>query len=119
MTYKQYRFLKALNKITPEMNEEQKYSAQFIPTIMKKSKMTKEEVLTRAKELEEFGYVVVCKNGEDAERSGFVHLIGITYSGVDAKNSYIINKLLSILGNIIVPAIVSIICSYIVNKYFS
>ena len=116
MTYKQYVFLKRLHKIKPEMNDEQKYSSHFITDVEKKTKMSKAEVLTLAKELENLGYVYLVQNKETAqERANFIHLIGITYSGVVAKNEYMILKFASILKNLIVPAIVSIICSLIVN----
>lgn len=118
MTYKQYKLLKGLHSIAPEMNEEQKYSLHFIDAVEKKTKMSKEDVLATAKELEKMGYVNLAKNSENAkERSGYVHLIRITYSGVSKKNSYISNKIISALRNIVIPAVVSVICSLLVDYF--
>ncbi len=118
MTYKQYQFLKGLHKLSPKMNDEQKFPSHFIDDIEKKTELSKEEVLTIAKELSQLGYVQLGQNDDAAkERSGYIHVVRITYSGVVAKNDYIHNKFLSMLKNIIIPAIVSILCSFIVNCF--
>ena len=117
MTYRQYIFLKELYKINPDMNDEQRYPSQYVIDIEKKTKMSKAEVLTLAKELEKLGYVYLVQNSETAkERANYIHLVGITYSGVIAQKEYIINKVLSLLKNLIIPAVVSIICSLVVNS---
>ena len=86
MTFKQYKILKGLHKLSPKMNDEQKYSSHFIIDVEKVTKMPKEDVLAIAKELEDLGYVAIGQNKEDAkERAGYIHLIRITYSGVVAK----------------------------------
>lgn len=116
MTYKQYKFLKGLHKLCPKMDEEQKYTLHFVSDVEKSAKMSKEDVLTTCKELEQLGFVNLCQNSNDAkERSGYIHLVRITYSGVVAKNEYIPNKIFNIIKNIIVPAAVSVICSLIVT----
>lgn len=116
INYNQYIFLKRLHKMSPEMNDEQKFSSHFVVEVEKKTKMSKEKVLTLAKELECLGYIYLVQNKETAqERANFIHLIGITYSGVVAKNEYISHKILSILKNLIIPAIVSIVCTLITN----
>ena len=115
MTYKQYKLLKGLYDLNSKMNDEQKYSLHFISDVEKKTRMPIEDVLAVAKELELLGFVNLAQNKEDAkERGGYIHLIRITYSGVLAQKNYIFNTTLSWLRNIIIPAIVSIVCSLIV-----
>lgn len=116
MTFKQYRFLRGLHSLSPEMNDEQKYSFHHVCDIEKATGLSKEDVLTAATKLELLGYIRLVQNSKAAkERSGYIHLVTITYSGVVAKNEYIKNEALSLLRNIIVPAIVSIVCSLIVH----
>ena len=71
MTYRQYIFLKELYKINPDMNDEQRYPSQYVIDIEKKTKMSKAEVLTLAKELEKLGYVYLVQNSAD-ETGGFM-----------------------------------------------
>ena len=116
MTYNQYRLLKGLLELNPKMNDEQKYSLHFISDVEKEAKMPTDTVLAVAKELEQLGFVELAQNRKDAtERSGYIHLIRITYSGAVAKKNYIANIVLSWLRNIIIPAAVSIVCSLIVH----
>lgn len=116
MTFKQYRFLRGLHSLSPEMNDEQKYGFHHVCDIEKATGLSKEDVLTAATKLELLGYIRLAQNSKVAkERSGYIHLVTITYSGVVAKNEYIKNEALSLLRNIIVPAIVSIVCSLIVH----
>ena len=116
MTYNQYKLLKGLYDLNPKMNDEQKYSLHFVSDIEKKTKMSTEDILAVAKELEQLGFVNLGQNKEDAkERGGYIHLIRITYSGVVAQKKYISNTALSWLRNIVIPAIVSIACSLIVH----
>lgn len=118
MTYKQYKLLKELHSMAPEMDNEQKYKLHYLVDIEKKTNMAKEEILATAKELEAMGYVNLAQNSEIAkERSGFIHLIRITYSGVSSKNSYISNKVIGAIRNILIPAVVSVLCSLLI-EYF-
>ena len=116
MTFYQYKLLKGLYDLHPKMDDEQKYPLHFVNDVEKKTKMSTEDVLAVAKELEQLGFVNLGQNKEDAkERGGYIHLIRITYNGVVAQKNYILSGALSLLRNIIIPAIVSIGCSLIVN----
>ena len=116
MTFKQYRLLRGLYTLSPKMNDEQKYALHFVDDIKKATKLSKEDVLTASLELASLGFVRLGQNREDAkERSGYIHAVTITYSGVVAKNEYIKSQILSLLRNIIIPAVVSIACSLIVD----
>lgn len=116
MTYNQYKLLKSLFDLDHKMNDEQKYSLHFISDVEKKTKMSTEDVLAVANELEKLGFVNLARNKQDAkERGGYIHLIRITYNGVVAQKNYISNTALSCLRNIVIPAVVSIVCSLIVH----
>ena len=118
MTLKQYRFLDKLHKLSPKMNDEQKYAIHSVSDIEKTTGLSTEDVLTTATELSLLKYVRLGQNSDQAkERNGYIHAVTITYNGVVAKNEYIKNKALSLLRNIIVPALVSIVCSLIVHYF--
>ena len=118
MTCKQYRFLFSLHRMGKKMNQEQKYPIHSIDAIEKATHFSTEEILSVATELAQLGYVRLGQNSEQAkERNGYIHAVTITYIGVVAKNEYIQNKVLSFFKNIIIPAIVSIICSLVVLHF--
>lgn len=111
MTYKQYKLLKNLHNMAPEMDEEQKYKLNDIDALVKSAGLTKEEVLTLSKELQQIGYVDLYQS------SGYISLVRITYIGVVKKNNYLSNTFMSILRNLVIPAVVSVLCSLLI-EYF-
>ena len=114
MKYKEYRFLKKLYELSPQIDDEQKYKSYFVNTVQDKTKLSIDDVLSLATKLSQDEFVSICKNKEGApERSGYIHLMRITYKGVSAMKEYKTETIWNILRNIIIPAIVSIIVSFI------
>ena len=116
MTLTQYRLLKELHKLGLDMDSDQKFPLHSISSIKAKTKLSTEEVLSTIKELGQLSYVEYSQLNENAgTRSGYIHVARITYCGVVAKNKYIGEKIWRIISHIIVPAVVSILCSLIVH----
>lgn len=116
MNYREYCYLKKLYELSPKMQDDQKYSMHFVSDVEKATEYTKDDVLTLALDLAKKDYVKLGQNKEDAkERSGYIHTICITYRGVFAMKKYKSDKVWSMIRNIIIPAVVSIIVSVVVS----
>ena len=75
MKYKEYRFLKKLYELSPQIDDEQKYKSYFVNTVQDKTKLSIDDVLSLATKLSQDEFVSICKNKEGApERSGYTPL---------------------------------------------
>lgn len=112
MTFNEYKFLKSLYKNSNELNDNQHYKSYFIDDVIRITGFDKVNVLAIAKKLKQEEYVSLIDNYEDC--GGYIHCIAITYSGVSAMRHYYQNVISRILWSIIIPAIISLICSLVV-----
>ena len=108
MKYREYKFLKKLYKIAPQMDEKQNYKSHDIDEIVKYSDFNTTDVLTLVKALEKFDFVSTLDN-----TNGYIYMAAITYSGVSAMKHYYKDIIMKVIWSIIIPAIISLIVSLI------
>ncbi|HZJ77127.1 MAG TPA: hypothetical protein VFC70_05395 [Oscillospiraceae bacterium] len=112
MTCREYRFLKKLYNASKEIDDNQKYKSHFVDDVARIIGLDKVDVLAIAKKLGMENYVSLIKNREDC--GGYIHCISITYSGVSAMRHYYENIILKVFWSILMPAVISLICSLII-----
>lgn len=112
MTYREYRFLKKLYKLSPIMNDNQKYEPYFINDLENFINLSKEDILALSKKLASCNYIGLLSNGQ--EHGEYIYCIAITFSGVSAMNHYYEDVILKIFWSIIIPALVSVVCSILI-----
>lgn len=105
MKYREYKFLKKLYEKDPKIGKNQKYKPYFIDDIEDKN-FSKDDIIAICEEYPE--YVNIVKNKE--EYGGYIHCIGITCRGVSAFKHYKQELILGWMKNLVIPAMVSIIC---------
>jgi len=108
ISYKQYKLLKSLYKLTPMPSSPQKYSQKFINEIENISNLNEYTVISLINSLDG-KYVTIVKNDD-----GYIHCAAITCDGVFVYKNYFKNLFFSFFRNIILPALVSITCSLII-----
>jgi hypothetical protein len=106
---REYCFLKKLYNISPEVNENHNYKHHFINDIIEPIGKDEKSILALSKRLEEIGYVLLLDNIK-----GHVYTVAITHPGVYAITHYYRDIVGKIVWSILIPAVVSVICSLIV-----
>ena len=112
MTFREYNFLRKLYKDSEELDNNQNYKAYFVSDVEKITGLDKVDVLAIAKKLKLENYISLINNREEC--GGYIHCIAITYSGVSAMRHYYQTVIAKVLWSIIIPAVVSLICSLVV-----
>lgn len=107
MKYREYRFFLKIYRLSPNLNDNQRYKQLFISQIEQLG-YNETEILAMVKAFPEY---ISCIENKD----GYVHCVSLTPRCVSAIKHYKFDVLWSVMRSIIIPAIVSILCSLIVS----
>ena len=107
MKYREYRFFSKIYHRSPHLNDNQRYKDFFISEIEQLG-YDKTEILAMIKAFPEY---LSCIENSD----GYAHCVSLTPRCVSAIKHYKFDVLWSVMRSIVIPAIVSILCSLIVS----
>ena len=110
ISYREYKILKGLYELTPKMDEKQKYGVCSPNEVALKSNLDEVDVIAYSDALAQQGYIKLAQS-TDPEKVGYLHIIALTPKGASAVLHFCEDWWGKQLHDLIIPAIVSFICS--------